>query len=376
MASNSATKLATQQSIKAYVDAQVGSFDTLSEVLAQGNTSGTTNLVIDSGQVLTTNTVNETTAGSGVTIDSVLLKDDVVNDTSLNVDGTVTIDGLTVDGNADVNGTVTADAATIAQASTLVAAPTLTLESVGRTWTGGEDLGSVDWYNTDPSGAGPANAARIYVENKDAASNALPYANMLFQTSPSTASVLDRMQISGGGDISFYEDTGTTPKFFWDASVENLSLDSTGAYPLTISRNGGTDSNTSIRFKQLSSSWYAGVSGSNNFGIGTTADIGVAPFKITSGVNAGNSIIAGGSYNTLVGDNVGSNITTANGNTFVGYAVGYDNTSGHNNVAMGSYDAVFGQPTFRRNSTVVQVLWRLIPQALLILLLVMEQEQQ
>ena len=127
MVSNSATKLATQQSIKAYVDAQVGSFDTLSEVLAQGNTSGTTNLVIDSGQVLTTNTVNETTVGTGVTIDSVLLKDDVVNatdietstisandgtlainianttgavdiDTSLNVDGTVTADGLTVDG--------------------------------------------------------------------------------------------------------------------------------------------------------------------------------------------------------------------------------------------------------------------------------------
>ena len=29
---------------------------------------------------------------------------------------------------------------------------------------------------------------------------------------------------SAGGDISFYEDTGTTPKFFWDASDERLSL--------------------------------------------------------------------------------------------------------------------------------------------------------
>jgi hypothetical protein len=27
-----------------------------------------------------------------------------------------------------------------------------------------------------------------------------------------------------GGDISFYEDTGTTPKFFWDASAERLNL--------------------------------------------------------------------------------------------------------------------------------------------------------
>ena len=44
MASDSATALATQQSIKAYVDAQVGSFDTLAEVLAQGNTTGGTDI--------------------------------------------------------------------------------------------------------------------------------------------------------------------------------------------------------------------------------------------------------------------------------------------------------------------------------------------
>lgn len=29
---------------------------------------------------------------------------------------------------------------------------------------------------------------------------------------------------AGNGDISFYEDTGTTPKFFWDASAERLGL--------------------------------------------------------------------------------------------------------------------------------------------------------
>ena len=42
MSSNSATKLATQQSIKAYVDAQVGAVDTLAEVLGNGNTTGGT----------------------------------------------------------------------------------------------------------------------------------------------------------------------------------------------------------------------------------------------------------------------------------------------------------------------------------------------
>ena len=34
----------------------------------------------------------------------------------------------------------------------------------------------------------------------------------------------NRMQISGIGDISFYEDTGTTAKFFWDASAESLGI--------------------------------------------------------------------------------------------------------------------------------------------------------
>ena len=45
MSSNSATALATQQSIKAYVDSQVGTVDTLAEILANGNTTGGSNIV-------------------------------------------------------------------------------------------------------------------------------------------------------------------------------------------------------------------------------------------------------------------------------------------------------------------------------------------
>ena len=36
-------------------------------------------------------------------------------------------------------------------------------------------------------------------------------------------------QAEEGGDISFYEDTGTTAKFFWDASAERLGLGTTSA---------------------------------------------------------------------------------------------------------------------------------------------------
>ena len=52
MASNSATKLATQQSIKAYVDSQVGTVDTLAEILANGNTTGGTDIVVSVDDVI------------------------------------------------------------------------------------------------------------------------------------------------------------------------------------------------------------------------------------------------------------------------------------------------------------------------------------
>ena len=94
-------------------------------------------------------------------------------------------------------------------------------------------------------------------------------------------------RVAASGGVGTYTDRyvyGVAGAVLTDASG---SVDDGGADPLTISRNGGTDSNTSIRFKQLSSSWYAGTSGSNNFGIGTTADIGVAPVQITPAGNVG-----------------------------------------------------------------------------------------
>ena len=53
MSSNSATALATQQSIKAYVDSQVATVDTLSEVLANGNTTGGTDIAVGTGDDIT-----------------------------------------------------------------------------------------------------------------------------------------------------------------------------------------------------------------------------------------------------------------------------------------------------------------------------------
>ena len=67
--------------------------------------------------------------------------------------------------------------------------------------------------------------------------------DMYFQTAASGGSSgqANRMKIDGNGDISFYEDTGTTPKFFWDASAESLGIGtSSPSYPLHVKSSATT----------------------------------------------------------------------------------------------------------------------------------------
>jgi hypothetical protein len=98
MASDSATAIATQQSIKAYVDSQVGSFDTLAEVLAQGNTTGGTDLAVSTGDDITFADNSKAIFGAGS--DLQIYSDGTTGQVTgnVNVTGTVTADGLTVDG--------------------------------------------------------------------------------------------------------------------------------------------------------------------------------------------------------------------------------------------------------------------------------------
>ena len=52
-ATASATTVATSESIKAYVDSQVGSVDTLAEILLNGNTTGGTDIAVSTGDDIT-----------------------------------------------------------------------------------------------------------------------------------------------------------------------------------------------------------------------------------------------------------------------------------------------------------------------------------
>ena len=162
MATASATNIATSESIKAYVDTQVGANNELSEVLANGNTTGGTDISVSSGDdiVATTLTVADSSkaifgAGSDLqiyhdsssgqsiihengpsvfkiratdlrlsnsanTADYLSANDGAevsiryngavklaTTSTGIDVTGTVTADGLTVDGSTTFNSTVT-----------------------------------------------------------------------------------------------------------------------------------------------------------------------------------------------------------------------------------------------------------------------------
>ena len=103
MASNSATSLATQQSIKAYVDAQVGASDTLAEILANGNTTTTDQKIQFRDSAIYINS----------SADGQL---DIVADTEIQIAAT-TVD---LNGNLDVSGTVVAGGVVTANAGVVV----------------------------------------------------------------------------------------------------------------------------------------------------------------------------------------------------------------------------------------------------------------
>jgi len=52
----------------------------------------------------------------------------------------------------------------------------------------------------------------------------------LFIESSTTGTDTTRLKIGNNGDISFYEDTGTTAKLFWDASAESLGIGTSSPY--------------------------------------------------------------------------------------------------------------------------------------------------
>lgn len=86
------------------------------------------------------------------------------------------------------------------------------------------------------SGTGEAHGVTLSHKGSYAEMNGIEFAQgsttygnnqIKFLNMNSTGAVVETMRISGGGDISFYDDTGTSQALFWDASTERLGIGTT-----------------------------------------------------------------------------------------------------------------------------------------------------
>jgi hypothetical protein len=329
MASDSATKLATQQSIKAYVDSQVGTVDTLAEILANGNTSGANNLIIDNGQALTSNTINETTAGSGVTIDSVLLKDDGVNATNLEItnikanDGTASATIANSTGNFTITNFISnsVDIGGGAIDGTVIGGSTAAAIT-GTTITGTSFVSSGDmtFGDNDKAIFGAGSDLQIYHTGsnsyiKDAGAGALIQLTNSWNLN-NAADTQNMITATEGGDARlFYSGAGKL-------ATTATGIDVTGTAVtdgLTVAGNVSVDGGTI----KLDGNYPTGT---NNVALGNNA------------LDGGS--LTGGTNNTAVGYRAGYTNTTGFQNTYVGGLAGYSKSTGESVTAVG-YNALY-----------------------------------
>jgi len=257
MSGNSATALATQQSIKAYVDAQQDTVDTLAEILALSNATGGTDIAVGTGDDITFADSSKAIFGSGsdlqiyhdgsdsyikengtgnliiaaddfrvtnVAVSEVMFSADTDGAVKLyhnglskletmsggiSVTGEVAATSLDISGDIDVDGTATMDGLTVGAATPVLEIDSTTAANLATLqFTTG---GTVDGKITHQASSGTMTI--------DSGRSSSWGGEIDFVTDTDK-----RMRISNNGDISFYEDTGSTAKLTWSASSESLTF--------------------------------------------------------------------------------------------------------------------------------------------------------
>ena len=300
MSSNSATALATQQSIKAYVDSQVATADTLAEVLGNGNTTGGTDITVGTGDDITFADSSKAIFGAGSDLqiyhdgsnsyidetatghlfirsngDGIYLRSSTNEEIAhFNVNGSVksyydnSLKLETTSTGIDVTGSIVASGdlqlGSDAVASNINALGDVFVVNVdSNNNTGGTPniqfkTSGNEKLRVSPSGidvTGTVTADGLTVEGTINAYRAGftqgvqllgdSGGNQIIGTATNDKSLIIKnnaatkgievltankaLDIANNGDISFYEDTGTTAKLFWDASAESLGIGTTSA---------------------------------------------------------------------------------------------------------------------------------------------------
>jgi hypothetical protein len=256
--------------------------------------------------------------------------------TGVDITGTLTSDGLTVDGSATLSGgNLTHTLKTTTSSST----SQTTLLFNNRDGNGNyHDVASIVGRSAGNGGSG----------------------DIVFNTQYSGTGIKTRMEIDRTGDISFYEDTGTTAKFFWDASAESLGigtssparlLDVNGIAKASIFDAGGEgfirgDAAGELRIQSgtTATTFRNNANNAEFMRIDSTGRVNIGPTTGTTG--AGSFIAGGGAFYIQSGQNqtsttkvpiVFSNIggssesmrIDSSGNLLVGTTTLSTNTDGH-----------------------------------------------
>ncbi len=172
--------------------------------------------------------------------------------------------GADINGDANIDGTLTSDGLT-------VDLPNATDVNID-----GTDGGGIQFKNSG------AEQFRLDSASNDGALYHTPSGkNHTFKTDG-----VNRLKIATGGDISFYEDTGSTAKFFWDASAESLGIGtSSPSSPLQIQ-----SSNNQIRLvDSQNTSMYCVIETISDAGLSFNADVGGAAASSRIQFNVDNS---------------------------------------------------------------------------------------
>ncbi|MBT3709856.1 MAG: hypothetical protein HOG19_10470, partial [Gammaproteobacteria bacterium] len=327
MSGASATTLSSSESIKAYVDAQVDTADTLAEILAIGNATGGTDIA-----TTTTDKVQFRDAAIYInsSVDGQL---DIVADTEIQIAATtVDLNGnLDVSGTALVTGVLTTTATQVATggitSGSSILSDTDSTDSLGSTgvrWLKG-------WFDTLTagtltigSGSVTDSSGSISFGNENLTTTGTATAASLALATGATVTGIDNGTI--GTSATLLATQGAI-KTYVDAQVGTVD---TLAEVLAIGNTtGGTDLvvSTGDDVQTLSA-------GTSNLRIG---------------LGAGAAIASGGNYNVLVGDAAGAAITTGINNAATGYQALTSNTTGSYSTASG-YQALYTNTTGNSNT--------------------------
>lgn len=201
----------------------------------------------------------------------------------------------------DVTGTVTADGLTVEKSiSSVIASASGT---VGRfiNNANSSDAAIVDIVGGNTSVTSGEAISALYLSDANANGRGRVQYNHQNDNLELYSAAVPRLNIANNGDISFYEDTGTTPKFFWDASASSLGIGVTDPDSALEVQSSASGLN-SVHLSNTSSTGY----GAKFVGGGNTSTRYIADFRDYSGAS---KLRLDGSGNLLVGKTSASSTT-------------------------------------------------------------------